>query len=271
MSAAAQRHGGTGGHEVRGPGAILALALVCAAVPLSRSAAQAPRYTAPQLACVAYEVRVHTAVNTELQGRPRTESLRRTGTLMVRGTALDSAVAVEAWWDSLRLWRRSEDQTLEPDAEGVLGGRYRGRLEADGRFFRTAEPWIPDDVAEVSDLTTALDDLFPLLPPSVLKRGERVTNLAGDQFVRLADSSGRARYRITSSSSTSHPADSARSFAIEESESSDGILVWGSNGLLRWDRTVVAETRVTEDPRRAFRSRVEQRIEVRRTGDCEQR
>jgi hypothetical protein len=243
-------------------------ALLCLGAAARPSAAQAPRYDAAQFACAAYEVRVHTAVNTELQGRPRVESLRRTGTLMVRGAAIDSGVALEAWWDSLRLWRRSDDQTLEPDAEGVLGGRYRGRLMADGRFFRTAAPWIPDDVAEVSDLTTALDDLFPHLPPAPLRRGERAASVAGDQFVRLADSSGRARYRITSASATSHPADSARSFAVEESESSDGILVWGTGGLLRWDRTVIAETRVMEDPKRAFRSRVEQRIEVRRTGSC---
>ena len=239
-----------------------------AAGPPGRLAAQTPAYTATQLACVAYEVRVHTAVTSDLQGRTRVESLRRTGILVVRGTPLDSAIAIEAWWDTLRLWRRSDDQTLEPDAEGVLGGRYRGRLTFDGRFTRTAEPWVPDDVAEVSDLTTALDDLFPPLPPSVLKRGERVANLAGDRFVRLADSSGRARYRVSASAATSHPADSARNFAVEESEASDGVLVWGGGGLLRWDRTVTAETRVTEDPRRAFRSMVEQRIELRRTGSC---
>ena len=240
-------------------------ALATAATPLG---AQTPRYTASQLACVAYEVRVHTAVNTELQGRLRAESLRRTGTLIVRGSAVDSGIAIEAWWDTLRLWRRADERTLEPDAEGVLGGRYRGRLETDGRFRRTAEPWIPDEVAEVSDLTTALDDLFPPLPPALLRRGERVTTLAGDQFVRLADSASRLRYRVTSSSASAHPADATRNFAIEESESSDGVLVWGSDGVLRWDRTVVAETRVTEDPRRAFRSRVEQRIEMRRAGGC---
>jgi len=227
-----------------------------------------PRYQAAQLACVAYEVRVQTAVNTELQGNPRMESVRRTGTLVVRGTAIDSAIAIEAWWDSLRLWRRSDDQTLEPDAEGVLGGRYRGRLEPDGRFFRSAAPSIPDEVAEVSDLTTALDELFPPLPPKALKRGERGTDIAEDLFVRLADSSGRARYRVTSSSASAHPPDSARTFAIKESESSDGILVWGSEGLARWDRTVIAETEITEDPKRAFRSRVQQRIEVRRVGGC---
>jgi hypothetical protein len=217
---------------------------------------------------VVYEVRVHTAVNTELQGKARAESLRRTGTLVIQGTALDSAIQIEAWWDSLRLWRRSDDQTLEPDADGVLGGRYQGQLEADGRFFRSVAPWIPDEVAEVSDLTTALDDLFPPLPPSVLKRGERVTSIAGDLFVRLADSSGRARYRITSASASTHPPDAERNYAIGETESSDGVLVWGNEGLLRWDRTVIAETKITEDPQRAFRSRVQQLIEVRRVGNC---
>ena len=247
----------------------LILASLATAVGTAPLRAQTlPRYQAAQLACVAYEVRVHTALNTQIQGHPRAESLRRTGTLIVRGSELDSAIAIEAWWDSLRLWRRADDQTLEPDPEGVLGGRYRGRLERDGRFFRSAAPWIPDDVAEVSDLATALDDLFPPLPPSILKRGERVSSLAGDLFIRLADSSGRARYRITSSSKTSQPPDSERNFAIGETESSDGVLAWGNEGLLRWDRTVIAETEITENPQRAFRSRVQQRIEMRRVGNC---
>lgn len=251
-----------------GRGWALTFVLLCAGASARPCAAQAPRYAVAQFACTAYEVRVHTAVTSELQGRTRNEALRRTGTLLVQGTAVDSGIAIEAWWDSLRLWRRSDGQTLEPDAEGVLGGRYKGRLEVDGRFFRTAAPWIPDDVAEVSDLATALDDLFPPLPPTPLKRGDRVNTVAGDLFIRLADSSGRARYRITSSSSSTQPAEAERNFAVEEKESSDGVLVWGNDGLLRWDRTVVAETKLTEDPRRAFRSRVEQRIEVRRTGSC---
>lgn len=245
------------------------LGVCCVTGAAATAAAQgAPRYAVEQFACVAYEVRVHTSVTTELQGRLRAESIRRTGTLLVRATAVDSAIAIEAWWDSLRLWRRSDERTLEPDVDGVLGGRYRGRLEADGRFFRTAAPWVPDDVAEVTDLGTALDDLFPPLPPVPLKRGERATSIGDDQFVRLADSSGRARYRIVSSSERSNPPDSTRSFAIEESESSDGVLVWGREGLLRWERTVTAETKVSEDPRRAFRSRVQQLIEVRRVGSC---
>jgi len=230
--------------------------------------AQGPRYEAAQLACVSYEVRVQTAVVTELQGRRREESLRRTGRLVVQGSVADSGVMLEAWWDSLRLWRRAEGQTLEPDAEGVLGGRYRGVLHQDGRFLRTATPWIPDDVAEVSDLGTALDDLFSPLPPGALKRGERRSGTGGDQFTRLADSAGQSRYRVIASSELASPADSTRNFAVHESESSDGILVWGPNGLARWDRIVIAETRVTESSTRTFRSRIEQRIELRRVGEC---
>ncbi len=232
------------------------------------ASAQAPRYDAAQLACVSYEVRVQTAVVTELQGRRREESLRRTGRLAVRGSAVDSALALEGWWDSLRLWRRAEGRTLEPDAEGVLGGRYRGTLTQEGKFLRTTTPWIPDDVAEVTDIGAALDDLFAPLPPTLLKRGEHATGLGGDQFTRLADSAGHQRYRIVSSSEVDSPADSSRSFAVHESESSDGILAWGRSGLARWDRTVIAETRVTETASRAFRSRIEQRIELQRIGEC---
>jgi hypothetical protein len=234
----------------------LGVLLLCAHAPV-RLRAQSPTYTAAQLACVAYDVRVHTAVTTELQGRRREESLRRTGRLVVQGSPGDGGLMLEAWWDSLRLWRRADGRTFEPDAEGLLGGRYRGELRQDGVFLRTASPWVPDEVAEVSDVATALDDLFPPLPGTV-----------GNSFTKLRDSARTSRWRIVSATSAEYPADSARPFAVKESEESDGILAWGNDGLLRWDRTVVAVTEVRETAQRSFRSRVQQRIELQRTGPC---
>jgi hypothetical protein len=237
--------------------AAFAVLAVLAARPPGRLAAQAPRYDAGQLACVAYDVRVHTAVTTELQGRRREESLRRTGRLVVQGSPGEDGVLIEAWWDSLRLWRRADGRTFEPDAEGLLGGRYRGELRQDGVFLRSETPWVPDEVAEVSDVATALDDLFPPLPGA-----------AGNTFTKLRDSARVARWRIVSATNAEYPADSARPFAVKESEESDGILVWGSDGLLRWDRTVTAVTELRESAQRSFRSRVQQRIELQRTGRC---
>lgn len=250
----AQGRGGAGGSSVRGSGASLALALFCAAAPLRPSAAQAPTYDASQFACTTFDVRVSTNVTTDLQGRRRVEELRRDGRLSVKGTVADSGVALEAWWDTLALWRRADGRTLTPDVDGILGGRYRGLLTPDGRFTRTAAPWVPDEVAEVSDLSVALDDLFP--------------NFSIGTVRRLTNGAGHQRYRLLTTSEVDGPASAERPFAVHESESSDGIVVWGRAGLISWTRQVTAETRVAEAPRRTFRSTVVQGIELRRVGVC---
>lgn len=214
-----------------------------------------PRYDAAQLACAVFGVRVTTTVTTDLQGRRQVEEVRRDGRLVVRGTAGDSGIAIEAWWDSLTLSRRTGDQTLTPDAAGVLGGRYRGLLRPDGRFVRTDSPWIPDEVAEVSDLGVALDDLFPAD--------------SGVTVRRLSDSAHVQRYRVQSYRSVDSAATDDRPFAVYESETSDGVVTWGTDGLLGWDRRVLAETRVKESPQRAFRSVADQRIALRRVRSCQ--
>lgn len=199
-------------------------------------------------------MRVSTTVTTEMQGRRRVEELRRDGRLMVRGTPSDSGILIEAWWDSLTLSRRADGSTLAPDASGMLGGRYRGLLAPDGRFTRSVAPWVPDDVAEVSDLSLALDDLFPDFSVGTMRA--------------VTDSAHIRRWHLTSSKETDAPATAERPFAVHESETSDGVVAWGPGGLTSWVRQVTAETRVAETARRAFRSELGQKIELRRIGVC---
>lgn len=118
----------------------------------------------------------------------------------------------------------------------------------------SAAPWVPDEVAEVSDLSVALDDLFPDFSTGTVRR--------------LASSGRRQRFRLLATAEVAGPVTAARPFAVHESGSSDGIVVWGREGLVSWTRSVTAETRVAEAPHRTFRSTVIQRIEVLRTGDC---
>lgn len=229
----------------------------CVLLALSATALQAqapPRYTAEGLRCVRFRVTVTTDVKTELQGRERVEQVRREGVLAVRGTPADSGVAIEAWWDSLRLSRRAEGDSLTPDADGILGGRYRGLLAPGGRFTRTAAPWAPDEVAEVSDLTMALDDLFPRFDDGTVRR--------------IGDAEGMRRWRLTQARELDSPADSTRPFAVHESESSEGIAGWDRNGFRSWVRTVRSETRVKETPRRTFRTQVTQQITLQRLDWC---
>lgn len=238
----------------RSRAAVVGALLLCANAPMRPCAAQAPRYEAAQFACTSFDVRVSTTVTTEMEGRRRVEMLRRDGRLLVQGTPGDSGIMIEAWWDSLTLSRRADGATLAPDASGMLGGRYRGELTPAGRFTRTVAPWVPDDVAEVSDLSLALDDLFP--------------NFTLGTMRSLTDSAHVRRWRLTSSKGTDAPPTPERPFAVHESEGSDGVLAWGREGLLSWVRQVTAETRVAEAPRRAFRSELAQKIELRRMGSC---
>jgi hypothetical protein len=235
-------------------GYCLLLLLLATALWPGTLRAQRPRFDAAQLACATFDVRVRTTVTTDLQGRHQVEELRRDGRLVVRGAPSDSGTAIEAWWDSLSLSRRTDGNTLAPDPSGMLGGRYRGLLTADGRFVRSAAPWIPDEVAEVSDLSLALDDLFPDFSASTIRA--------------LSDSARIHRYRLASKKETDAPPEGARSFAVHESESSDGVVAWGREGLLSWVRQVTAETRVSETAQRAFRSQLSERIELRRVGVC---
>lgn len=238
----------------RSKGAVLGALVSCANAPMHPCAAQAPRYDAAQFACTIFDVRVRTSVTTELQGQRRVEELRRDGRLTIRGTPGDSGIAMVAWWDTLSLWRRADGVTLAPDTEGLLGGRYRGSLMPDGRFIRIAAPWVPDEVAEVSDLTVALDDLLPVF--------------SAGTFRRLADSGGRKRFRLATSKDANAPATAERPFAVHESESSDGVVTWGREGVLSWVRQITVETRVAEAPGRAFRSELVQKIELHRVGSC---
>ncbi|HTK55920.1 MAG TPA: hypothetical protein VL295_03800 [Gemmatimonadales bacterium] len=229
----------------------------CALLALSATALgaqSAPRYTAEELRCIRFRVTVTTDVKTELQGRERLERVVREGVLTVRGTAVDSGVAIEAWWDSLRLSRTAEGKTLTPDADGILGGFYRGFLTPAGHFTRTGAPWVPDEVAEVSDLTMALDDLFPRFDDGTV--------------VRISDAGGMRRWRVTQSRELDAPADSTRPFAVLESESSEGIAGWDRYGFRSWVRTVRSETRVKETPRRTFRTQVTQQITLQRLDWC---
>lgn len=232
----------------------LLAALATAGGPGALRAQELPRYDAAQLACVTFNVQVRTTVTTELQGQTRRETLERSGRLVVRGTPADGGTTVEAWWDSLRLFRRSEGDSLAPDAAGILGGRYRGVLAASGSFTRTAAPWVPDDVAEVSDLTLALDDLFPRFDLGTVRR--------------IGDADGMRRWRLTQARQLESPADSVRPFAVLESESSEGVVGWDREGLRSWVRTIRSETRVKETPRRTFRTQMTQQVTLQRGDWC---
>jgi hypothetical protein len=207
--------------------------------------------------------------------RRRRETLTRDGLWRLRGSPVPAGISIEAWYDSLAVSRTSPEGVLTPDTDGLLGGRYRGTLSSAGRYTADTRPFVPDEVAEVSDLGAALDDLLPPLPPSALAVGEHWRDGSGLELTRLPDSvaagrpvrrlalrsSGESRRATVRGDTTAIP---ARQVTVEQGE-----VDWDATvGLLRRTRHIVVETSVQAGgPLRApLRSRLEQDVVVERVG-----
>ncbi len=170
------------------------IAGACAASLPARVVGQTPsvpalfHYTAEQLACTAFHETSRGRLETQTGSRIRRETLTRDGILRVRAQPAGSAIAIEAWYDSLALGRESPETTLAPDTDGLLGGRYRGRLTLAGRYTPLARPFVPDEVAEVADMGGALDDILPPMPLGALGVGDHWSDSSGLELRRLPDS-----------------------------------------------------------------------------------
>jgi hypothetical protein len=251
-----------------------ALALLAAG---SGAAGQTPRYAAGSLACARFVERADAEIHGETGGRALNETGGRHGRWIVRAaSAGDSGVRIEAWFDSLTIWRRSGDAVRSPDTDGIIGGRYRGVLTPLGAFTASATPFVPDEVAEFADLHDAFADLLPPLPPEPLAIGA-VWRDAGTSIERLGDSAGAEgpieRYRLERTG-TRHDvsldgSDTLR-IPVRQSTVEEGEFAWDpSRGLLSRSRTVTVETEVPAGGavRVPVRSRVVQRLTLARLAD----
>jgi len=251
-----------------------------------RAVAQAPlhqpaefHYTAEQLDCSGFREHSRARLYAQTGTRQRRETLTRDGIWRLRARRATAGLAVEAWYDSLALSRQSPEGTLVPDTDGLLGGRYRGTLTPAGRYVAEARPFIPDEVAEVAELSGAMDDLLPPLPPVPLAAGRRWSDSTGLEIRRLRDSlaGGRVVRRLAlharaetdqatlRGDTTRVP---ARQITVE-----DGEVAWDDGrGLLSRVRRIVVETTVPAGGplREPLRSRLEQEMSlVRMEGECE--
>lgn len=230
-------------------------------------------YTANQLNCATFQEIGESKILTESAGRTRRQTSARRGTWQFRATSADTNVALEAWLDSLTITRRSAEAAISPDTDGLLGGRYRGILSRTGAYTARARPFVPDEVAEVAGMATALDDLLPHLAPRALKVGELWTDSLGLTVRRMPDSVSLLRFELRRRSESRTAASARDSVPLELDQRSDevGQFVWHpERGLLRSQRTVVVETTVppSRTVRQAVRSRVEQRLTLTRTSDA---
>jgi len=226
-----------------------------------------PRYAAGQLNCSRFLERSVSEIRTESGRQSRLVTVDRAGilTLLARGSA--PPVEIEAWYDSLAVAQRSGDSTAVPDTDGLLGGRFRGTLEPGGRYHPSARPFVPDEVAEVTDPAAVLDDFFPRLSPHRLRPGQQWRDSAGLTLTRLQDSAGTGIecYSLQSrrESREAVPQGDTVPVALRQVSVEQGDFLWDPvRGLLRRRREIVIETSVPAGGRvrQAVRSRIVQRI-----------
>jgi len=203
------------------------LATWLAVLPLLGGQPGPARYTAAQLDCATYLEQVRTEIQSRIGAVVREERAGRDGVLILRAERADSLLEIFAWYDSLALWREGPEGRITPDAEGLLGGRWRGILDRAGHYSSRATPFIPDEVAEIAELRGVLRDFLPLLPDSALAPG--------------------ATYRWTRSvaaDSTTIVQDSLAVPVRTETEET-GSLEWDPRlGPVVWERTVTVTARI---------------------------
>ena len=241
----------------------------------SRSEAQAPRYLPLQLDCASYRIEAHATILT-VAGRERNrESTGKIGVMRVRGSATpgDSLLRLEAWFDSLSLFREGDGERLEPDTDGLIGGRFRALLTPSGIAASTEIPFFPEDVAQVGDLSTSLVALLPQLPPQPLSNGAGWRNDFGTVITRLGDMTlnGRRVSRYQLSRKSSRPVQQvlpdSSTVQANRTEAEDGTFYWTAElGLVRWERNLTDELVVEKGGvvKQPFRTSVEQKVTVER-------
>jgi hypothetical protein len=256
-----------------GPRSIAVILLVEGTSLAPQVADSALQYRPEQLHCSRFFESSESRILTQSGNRNREQTSGRIGVWQFRATGAESGLMLEAWLDSLTLWRRSKEAVIRPDTDGLLGGRYHGRLTPEGAYTGKAWPFIPDEVAEVAGMATALDDFFPPLPPRQLHPGEVWRGSPGLTIQRLGDSalSGVPLYRFRLQvRKVSQEGDTDRDsipLELRQVSRESGTFVWHPMlGLITRERNIIVETTVPPGGpvRQAIRSRIQQHIRVTR-------
>jgi len=248
--------------------------LVAAALPPPRPAqtGDAPRYRAAQLECARFAESSRSEITTTTPRASGEGAAERYGLWQFRAGDSAGAVALEGWYDSLAIRRRTPAGELIPDTDGLIGGRYRGRLDSIGHYEPATRPFIPDEVAEVADLSTALDDLFPPLPPAPLRPGASWQGANGT-IARLADTlvGGRTLLHfaldLRRRASEATPHGDTIPVALTQTTTEQGTLLWDPQiGLVERRREILIETSIPAAGRirTPVRSRVVQHVTLTR-------
>ena len=231
----------------------------------------APGYSPELLRCVAFLEEVRTTVDARRGMEGWQEKGFRRGLLQVRATPHEEGLAFEAWFDSLTVEYTKPDGKVTPDTDGLIGGRWNGLMRRHGETALTARPFMPPELAQVSDLSDEMADFFPPLATTALARGGEWSDSLGLEIERLRDSTAggerllRFRWRMTSHDGASGVVDTT--VRLRQDIEDDGVLVWSvARGPVAWRREIQVSTRVGASRRGGTPSegRITQRVTVRR-------
>ncbi|MEO8294979.1 MAG: hypothetical protein ABI613_05630 [Gemmatimonadota bacterium] len=233
-------------------------------------------YGTGQFACSRFDEHVIANVTTETGSGRRKEVVGQEGSLTILARDTLNGLLLEAWYDSLVVYREAAEGRIQPGTDGVIGGRFRGALTPDGRYTRRRVPFLPEDVGEVVNLVSALDDFFPRLAPVPLAVGESWSGSPRMRITRLPDSlslgQSLRRYELkVTEADRPVPASDSTGIDVIQGEDHLGVYVWSADrGLLRWDREVAIRTVVPpgRDVRQAVRAKVVQHIVIERLREC---
>ncbi len=212
-----------------------------------------PRYSVAMLACATFHESVRTDIRSESGTALRLETAGRDGLLIVQAARTDSGIGITAWYDTLQVWRQGPEGRSAPDAEGLLGGRWQGTLSPEGHYTRSEAPFIPDEVAEITDLRGELSDFFPLL--------------ASASFKPSSPHDARYSWSLKARTDTTGAVNDTLALPMRRENQEDGSLTWDRKlGPIQWERTIVVNGSIAAAGpiRRSIRSVVTQRIRVTR-------
>src|SRR5262245_56289878 len=246
------------------------------ALPASGSAQAAPiRYRTADLTCARFRQSVETSLRVESGNRVMRQSTGRSGLLVVTARDTTGGMLIESWFDSLMVWRVEQTGKHLVDTDGVIGGRFLGLLDAVGRYRRVDAPFVPGEIAEITNLTAALDDFFPPVPGTSLDVGQRWQDSTGWIISRQSDQRNLQRYRMLGQRTLhSRLGEDALADTAQQVERETAQMLWDpSVGLMRWDRSIEAEAAIpaSDEIPHGAQTRVEQTIRLERVvgGSCQ--
>lgn len=151
----------------------------------------APRYGAAS-GCFAYGERVTATSRSEVGGRRREVTVEREGILRLQVEPVPGGLAIEAWYDSIAVRVHAPEGETAPDASGLIGGRWRGTLDASGGWHETARPFVPDELRAAMDLGSLMEDFLPRGPAHrVITRDDTLATERGPLTARTVGDEGR--------------------------------------------------------------------------------